>query len=101
MQTKEECNRYEEEDDDPKSPDQQFITHSSQSEVEQSTINMEITESSQQQHFIQLEQQHREVFLYGFYDPIDKYLELISSVDIKIFLLDDSWFLLSPNLVPF
>ena len=31
LQTKEESNKYEEEDDDPKSPDQQFIMHSSQS----------------------------------------------------------------------
>ena len=31
LQTKEECNRYEEEDDDIKSPEQQGITHPSQS----------------------------------------------------------------------
>ena len=55
-QTKEECNRYEEEDDDLKSPEQHGITHPSQSEVEQSTVNVVITESSQQQHFIKLEQ---------------------------------------------
>ena len=47
LQTKEECNRYAEEDDDLTSLDQQFITHSSQSEVEQSTVNIKITESIQ------------------------------------------------------
>ena len=78
MQTKEECNIYEEEDDDLKIPEQQGITHPSQLEVEKSTVNVEITKNSQQQ--------HREVFLYGFYDPVANYLELISSVDIKIFL---------------
>ena len=55
LQTKEECNRFEEEDDDLKSIEQQSITHPSQSQVEQSTVNMEITKSSQQQHFIKLE----------------------------------------------
>ena len=92
MQTKEECNRYEEEDDDLKSTEQQGITHPSQSEVEQSTINIVITESSQQQHFIKLEHQHKKVFLVGFYDPVADYLELMSSIDIKMFLSDDSWF---------
>ena len=91
LQTKEECNRYEEEDDDLKSPDQQFIMHSSQSEVEQYTVNMETIESSQQQHFIQLEQQHGEVFLCDIYDPISDYLESISNINVKIFLSDDSW----------
>ena len=55
LQTKEECNRYEEEDDDLESPEQQGITHPSQSEVEQSTVNVVINEISQQQHFIKLE----------------------------------------------
>ena len=92
LQTKEECNRYEEEDDDLESLEQQGITRPSQSEVEQSTINVEISESSRQKHFIKLEQQHKNSFLIGFYDPIADYLELISSVDIKIFFSDDSWF---------
>ena len=91
-QTKEEGIRYEEEDDDLKGPEQQGITHPSQLEVEQSTVNIVITESSQQQHFIKLEKQHKKVFLVGFYDPIDYYLELMRSIDIKIFLSDDSWF---------
>ena len=46
LQTKEECNRYEEEYDDLKSPEQQGITHPSQSEVEQSTVSVVIIESS-------------------------------------------------------
>ena len=91
-QTKEECNRYEEENDDLKSPKQQGITHPPQSKVEKSTVNIVITESSQQQHFIKLEKQHKKVFLVGFYDPVAEYLELISSVNIKIFLSDDSCF---------
>ena len=88
----EEFNRYEEEDDDLKSPEQQGINHPSQSEVEQSTVNVVITESNQQQHFIKLKQQHKKVFLVDFYDPIADYLELMSRIDIKIFLSDDSWF---------
>ena len=39
-----------------------------------------------------LEQQHKNVFLVGFDDPIADYLELMSSIDIKIFLLDDGSF---------
>ena len=91
-QTKEECNRYEEDNDDLKSPEQQGITHRPQSEVEKSTVNIVITKSSQQQHFIKLEKQHKKLFLVGFYDPVIDYLELISSVNIKIFLSDDSCF---------
>ena len=74
MQTKEECNRYEKENDDLKILEHQGITHPSQSKVQQSTVNVVITESSQQQHFIKLEQQHKKVFLVGFYDPIIEYL---------------------------
>ena len=72
--------------------EQQGITHPSQSEVEQSIVNIVITENNQQQHFNKLEQQHKKVFLVAFYDPATDYLELMSIIDIKIFLSDDSWF---------
>ena len=38
------------------------------------------------------DQHHKKVFPVGFYDPIADYQELISSVDIKIFLLEDGSF---------
>jgi hypothetical protein len=69
LQTQEDCNRYEEEDDELKSPDQQFIMHSSQTKIKQSVFSIEICEGKEQQCFFQLEQQHREVFFCGFNDP--------------------------------
>lgn len=60
--------------------------HSSQKEVEQSTFNIQISEGiQQQQRFLQLEQQHREVFHYGFNDHIANYLESMSNIRIKVF----------------
>ena len=52
--------------------------------VEQSTFNIDISKGKYQQ--------HKKVFLVGFYDPVADYLELMSSIDIKIFFSDDSWF---------
>jgi hypothetical protein len=49
-------------------------------------VNYEISESNQQLQYHQLEQQHIEVFLYGFNDPIEKYLESMSNIYVKIFL---------------
>jgi hypothetical protein len=92
LQTKADCNRYEEEDDEMKIPDQQFIMHVSSTEVEQSTFSIEISEGKKQQHFFQLEQYHEEVFLCVFHDPIADFLESMSSINVKIFLSDESWF---------
>ena len=52
--------------------------------VEQSILNIDINEGK--------DQHHKKVFPVGFYDPVADYLELMSSIDIKIFLSDDSWF---------
>ena len=38
------------------------------------------------------DQQHKEVFPIVFYDPVANYLELMSNIDIKIFLSEESWF---------
>jgi len=55
-------------------------------EEEQSTLSIDISEGSKQQDFIfQLEQQHKEVFLCGFDDPIADYLESMSSICVKVF----------------
>ena len=60
--------------------DQLLSMHFYQTEVEQSTFNIDISEGK--------DRQHKKVFLAGFYDPIANYLELITSVGIKLFLLD-------------
>jgi hypothetical protein len=65
--------------------------HSSPTEIKQSVFNIEICEGKEQQRFFQLEQQHKEVFLYGFNDPIANYLESMDNIDVKIFLSDESW----------
>jgi hypothetical protein len=46
LQTKENCSRHEEKDDEKKGPDQQFILYVSLTEVEQSTYNIEIIKGS-------------------------------------------------------
>jgi hypothetical protein len=51
-----------------------------------------ISVKSSQHHFnFQLKQQHIEVFLYGFNDPIANYLESMSNICVKLFLSDESW----------
>jgi hypothetical protein len=77
LQTKEDCSRYGEEYDELKSPNQQFIMHSSPTEIKQFVFSIEIGEGKLHQ--------HREVFLYGFNDPIANYLESMSSINVKIF----------------
>jgi hypothetical protein len=93
LQTKGNCSRNEEEDDEHKSLDQQLIMHASPAEVQQSTFNIEIREGSQQHHFsLQSEQNLEEVFLCYFIDPIADFLESLSSIKIKIFLSDEDCF---------
>jgi hypothetical protein len=91
LQTKVDCNRYEEEGDEMKSPDQQFILYVSPTEIGQSIVNYEISERNQQLQYSHLEQQHRKVFLYGFNDLIANYLESMRNIYVKIFLPDESW----------
>ena len=64
--------------------DQLLSFHFYQEKVEQSTFSIDISEGK--------DQQHKKVFPVGFYDPVADYLELMSSIDIKIILSDDSWF---------
>ena len=64
--------------------DQLLILHFDLTKFEKSTFNIDISEGKHPQ--------HKKVFLVGFYDPFGDYLELMSSIDIKIFLSDDSWF---------
>ena len=57
--------------------DQLLSLHFDPTKVEQSTFNIDISEGKYQQ--------HKKVFPVGFYDPLADYLELMSSIDIKIF----------------
>jgi hypothetical protein len=92
LQTKVDFSIYEEEGEKQKVSDQQLSLYFHLTEVEQSTSNTEISEGIQQQVFIfQLEQQHKEVFLCGFDDPIADYLQSMSNVCVKVFLSDESW----------
>ena len=61
--------------------------------IEQSTFSIRTNEYGHQQKYLsQLEQQQEEVFPCKFDDPIADYLDSMSSIDVKIFLLDESWF---------
>jgi hypothetical protein len=61
---------------------------------------MEITESHQHKYFnFQLEQQLKEVFLFYFDDPIADYLEIMSSLNIKIFLSGEGQFVIFFNCI--
>ena len=73
-----------------KCSDQLLSLHFDPKKVEQSTFNIDISKEKYQQ--------HKKVFPVGFYDPVANYLELISSIDIKIFFSDDSWFCHRSNL---
>ena len=64
--------------------DQLLSLHFDLTKVEQSTFNIDINEGK--------DQQHKKVFPVGFYDSVANYLELISNIDIKIFLLEDGLF---------
>ena len=70
-----------------KGSDQKLSLHFPLTKVEQSTFNIKTNEDNhQQKHLSQLEQHQEEVFPCKFDDPIVDYLELMSSIDIKIFL---------------
>jgi hypothetical protein len=75
-----------------KGSDQLLSLHFSLTKVEQSTFSTEISESNQQLKYSQLDQQLKEVFFHGFYDPITNYLESMSSINIKTFLSDEGQF---------
>ena len=71
-------------EEEQKDLDQLLSLHFYQTKVEQSTFNIDISGGK--------DQQHKKVYPIGFYDPVDDYLELMSSIDIKFFLSYDSWF---------
>ena len=57
--------------------DQLLSLHFDLTKVEQSTFNIDISKGKYQH--------HKKVLPVGFYDPVADYLELMSSIDIKIF----------------
>jgi hypothetical protein len=69
--------------------DQQLSLHFLSTEEEQFTFNIETNESNQQLQYSQLDQQLKEVFLYDIYDPVDNYLESMSSKCVKVFLSEE------------
>jgi hypothetical protein len=92
LQTKADFSRYEKEGEEQKVSDQQLSLYFHLTEEEQSTFNIDISEGNKQQDFsFQLEQQHKEVFLCGFDDPIADYLQSMSNICVKVFLSDESW----------
>jgi hypothetical protein len=91
LQTKGNCSRHEEKDDEQKGPDHQSILYVPLKEVEKSTFSIEIIKGSLKQHFIfQLEQQQGEVFHCDFDDPIADYLHSISNINVQILFSDES-----------
>jgi hypothetical protein len=91
-----------------KSSDQQLSLHSSLTEKEQFTFNIETSASSQRLQHSQLDQQLKEVFFNDFEDAIADHLDSISNINVQIFLSDEGcschlfklhyhnlWFLLS------
>ena len=61
-------------------------------EEEQFTFNINISEGNQHHFNFQLKHCYEEVFLCDIYDPIANYLEFMSSMDVKTFLLDEDCF---------
>jgi hypothetical protein len=89
LQTKADYNRYLREGDKPKSYDQQSFLYDSLTEDEQSVFSIETSESNQQLQYSQLDRQLKEVFRYDIYDPVDNYLESMSSKCVKAFLSEE------------
>ena len=63
--------------------DQLLSLHFYHTKVEKSTFNIDISEGK--------DEQHKKVFPIGFYELVADYLELMSSIDIKIFLSEEIW----------
>ena len=73
--------RHEEEDDKQKGPN-----------LKQPAFNSEISKDSFQHLFnLQLDQQSKEVLLCKFDDPFADYLESMSSIYVKIFMLEEDY----------
>jgi hypothetical protein len=87
LQTKADFNSYEEEGEEQKVSDQQLSLYFHLTEEEHSTFNIDIEGNKQQVFSFQLEKQHKEVFLCGFDDPIADYLQSMSNICVKVFLL--------------
>jgi hypothetical protein len=75
--------------EDLKGPDQQSILYASPTDLEQPAFNNELIKDSFQHLFnLQLDQQFNEVLLCDFDDPIAVYLDFMSSINPRIFLLE-------------
>jgi hypothetical protein len=81
--------RYGEEEQ--KGSDQQLSLHFPPTKGEQFTFNIDISEGNQHHFNFQLKHCYEEVFLCDIYDPIENYLESMSSIYVKVFLSDESW----------
>ena len=94
LKTKANCSTYEESDggEDLKGPDQQFVLYTSPTDLEQPAFNNELIKDSFQHLFnLQLDQQFNEVLLCDFDDPIAVYLDFMSSINPRIFLLEEDY----------
>ena len=85
LKTKANCSTYEESDGGKElsGPDQQSTLYVSPAEIPQPTFNRETNELSQQQ--------IKEVSCYDFEDPFADFLDSMSSIDLKIFLLEEDY----------
>jgi hypothetical protein len=91
LQKKVDHSTYEKSDggEDLKGPDQQSILYASPTDLEQPAFNNELIKDSFQHLFnLQLDQQFNEVLLCDFDDPIAVYLDFMSSINPRIFLLE-------------
>ena len=64
--------------------DQWLSLHSDPTKVEHPRFNIDLSKGK--------DQQNKNVFPVGFYYPVADYMELISSIDIKIFFSKERWF---------
>jgi hypothetical protein len=91
LQKKVDHSTYEKSDggEDLKGPDQKSILYASPIDLEQPAFNNELIKDSFQHLFnLQLDKQFNEVLLCDFDDPIAVYLDFMSSINPRIFLLE-------------
>jgi hypothetical protein len=91
LQKKTDCSRHLQEGQQNGS-DQKFSSYFPPAEIKRFSFIIEFCEGNEEQlQHSQLEQQFKEVFFHNFEDPIEDFLDSISSMNVKIFMSEEDY----------
>jgi hypothetical protein len=91
LQKKTDCSKHLQEGQQNGS-DQKFSSYLPPAEIKRFLFIIEFCEGNEEQlQHSQLEQQFKEVFFHNFEDPIEEFLHSISSMNVKIFMLEEDY----------